>query len=1205
MDREPTSKPYLPSRMVDYRQFSLYYAYGNRPAEDLLEHVHPEDDKTPTILSLGCGDPRSFFYTLWKHFTPSLSERHFFGARFILNDISAAILARNILFLYLAVKIPPWTQREAAKQWISSMWAIWYCHELLPIHEETLKEALTTLLKLSDTMKSWEVSQHAISQVVSFTDDGTRAAVRRMWDMWLTKSFKLSKSNEMAIPLFEQTFVNVMQDWYQAIGLTTYTTKAVSDAMFSDFNSYILEHSAYAEECLNIPYSTEIKAVNPTLFERDDGSYTCTLPLGSSPFVGFHHGIIFSKLQIQRVTGGELSEPALIVEDDAFVKHPMLSNSVQQFSMWVSSSAATLMGWTSQHKPNITLAFNCSDCLLFCEELQNKLFQNLPLSFDTIFTANLIDYLPPPLLVLAIKPLLKMTSYLLTTSFHYRKLFSSTEQYLFEIFGVSSSLLPLLFGIRCVGHDGEYADGTAIIPIPIQLRYLLTGSNLMLELNCRMDKVLYWQRVNSQPVVMRSLKDSPSLSTSLHTTLFAQMWYFYRTSGDLPIVLCTETAVNSILSFISQLDADVDINNYMFWDDFCALLRSNTHLRPFLVHIQTQALLHGLHFHLTLTDTNCPICLKKPLKEHISQFSIEFDPLSMDKLVPDQGMMPVFVVFIHKARVDPRMLINHDQHQPTDHIVDSAQGLKLASGKVRLSFFFPVRFVEESYFYTVVRYVDKTVDTSNRRAVPVATVSGNICQVRFPFSDNSFYFKQAGAGRIKSSSCSLGTILSHVGDNDHMETVLSLASKPLALLSAKTARIKFENPSPSTIQVVCGKYNFVLTLPYPVDYSKIQNSRSQGTVWIKCPRKHNHFYDEKCVVITNPSCLMMFPTTELPTKDIAKICNMQYLKEEKALLDKIPNFREFKTNFPTFPASVRVKLIVSWLFNPEHNFVAYAHPTSIGNDDVDPYAYLLIHRRAVDVQRCTPVVEVYYLDYSDVPLKRIEEKLYALLTQDVETSKLSQTTPIDKNTWSDLKQVLMYFARCTLPTSKNLPHLLCKHGLEKHFTRAIVYPLYFDQDVVHANVDSQVPDLMKRMSTVFAQSPRFSHSTASSSAKAASLLNSGATKGPRLPVQNGKGCSYCGRKSDELKKCIRCGEAWYCDRQCQAGHWKDHKKICKPPVKKATKSLVTEEFSTKCSNCGKEAENLKRCGTCQVAAYCSKECQRNDWTRHKSECMKK
>ena len=219
--------------------------------------------------------------------------------------------------------------------------------------------------------------------------------------------------------------------------------------------------------------------------------------------------------------------------------------------------------------------------------------------------------------------------------------------------------------------------------------------------------------------------------------------------------------------------------------------------------------------------------------------------------------------------------------------------------------------------------------------------------------------------------------------------------------------------------------------------------------------------------------------------------------------------------------------------------------------------------------------------------------------------ELSQTAPIDEDTWSELKQVLMYFARCTLPTSKNLPHLLCKHGLEKHFTRAIVYPLYFDQDVVHANVDSQVPDLMKRMSTVFAQSPRFSHSTASSSAKAASLLNSGATKGSRLPVQNGKGCSYCGRKSDELKKCIRCGEAWYCDRQCQAGHWKDHKKICKPPVKKATKSLVTEELSTKCSNCGKEAENLKRCGTCQVAAYCSKECQRNDWTRHKSECMKK
>ena len=1201
MDRQAVPKPYLPLRMIDYGQFSYYYAYGNRPAEDLLEYVHPEDEKAPTILSLGCGDPRSFFYTLWKHFTPSLSERHFFGARFILNDISAAVLARNILFLYLAVKIPPWTQREAAKQWISSMWAIWYCHELLPIHEETLKEALATLLKLSDTMKSWEGSQHAISQIVSFTDDGTRAAVRRMWDMWNEKSFKLPHETFLlhVSPVCELNQVSTMQNWFQAIGLSTYATEDVKDAIDSEFGSSEC-HNMYAEKCLNIPHSTGCKVVNPTLFERENGLYT--LHPGSSPFVCFHHGFIFSKSQIQEVTGSGFPEVTLIVEDDAFIKHPLLSNSVQQFSMWVSSSAAMLIGQISQQKRDITLTLNCSDCLVFCEELQRKGYQNVPtLSFDTIFTSNLIDYLPPPLLVLVVKPLLKIKSFLLTTSFHYRRIFASAEKYLSEIFGFSPNLLPLLFGIRCVGHDGEYGDSTSIIPIPIQIRNLLTTPDILSGLVCRTDKFLFWQVVNSQPTIVKSLNGC-ALSTLLHKIFFEQLRHFYKDNNYAPTVMCSETAINTILSFASQLDSDVDISNYMFWNDICALIKSNTHLCPFLVHIQTQALLHGLHFHIILTSADCPICLKKPLEEHISQFSIEFDPLSMEELCSDQGVTPAFVILIHKALVDPKLLIDHDKLRSGEHIVDSAQGFMLACGKVRLNFFFPTRFAEESYFYTVIRYVMINVDETNLYATAVATLSGELCQRKIPFLSNSFYFKQAGAGRAKSISSSLGTILSHVGDGDHMETVLSLSSKPLALLSAKTASLKFEYLSPSTIRVVCDKYNLTLTLPYPVDYSRIkaQVSRSYGLFWINFPRKNNHFYDEKHA-ITNPSCSMMLPTAELPANDIARILDMQFLKKEEMLLKEIPNFSEFKTKFPTFPASVRVKVLVSWLFQPVHNFVIYAPPTCIDKDEVDPFAYLLIHRRAVDVQRCTPVVEIFYLDYSDVPLKRLEGKLYTLLTQDVETS---DTTRIDEKTWSELKQVLIYFAHCTLPTSRNLPHLLCKRGLEEHFTRAIVYSLYFDQDVVYESVDSLVShlDLLKRMSTDFARPPLTPHSVASSTTEALSLLNGGAMEAARVPIQNDEGCSYCGEKFDKLKKCTRCGETWYCNKQCQAGHWKEHKKICKPPAKKATKS---EELSSKCSNCGKKTESLKRCGTCQVAAYCSKECQRNDWTRHKSECTKK
>ena len=45
-------------------------------------------------------------------------------------------------------------------------------------------------------------------------------------------------------------------------------------------------------------------------------------------------------------------------------------------------------------------------------------------------------------------------------------------------------------------------------------------------------------------------------------------------------------------------------------------------------------------------------------------------------------------------------------------------------------------------------------------------------------------------------------------------------------------------------------------------------------------------------------------------------------------------------------------------------------------------------------------------------------------------------------------------------------------------------------------------------------------------------------------------CSACGEKSDTLKKCTACLCVWYCGKDCQNRHWKEHKKECKP-IKKA------------------------------------------------------
>ena len=50
-----------------------------------------------------------------------------------------------------------------------------------------------------------------------------------------------------------------------------------------------------------------------------------------------------------------------------------------------------------------------------------------------------------------------------------------------------------------------------------------------------------------------------------------------------------------------------------------------------------------------------------------------------------------------------------------------------------------------------------------------------------------------------------------------------------------------------------------------------------------------------------------------------------------------------------------------------------------------------------------------------------------------------------------------------------------------------------------------------------------------------------------------KMCSACEKKSNTLMKCRACKCVWYCDKDCQNKHWREHKKECKPIKKELDK----------------------------------------------------
>ena len=149
-----TIAPTFPLAQFCYFGFyRVYHPFGNIPAEDLLKNC--ADILQPSILVLGSGDLRSCFYTLRKNFDSSISTapKKFDGVLFTLNDCSAAILARNIVFLHLCLQLPD--DHAEKKNWLCAMWAIWYCHELYPRHLNILDASLKTLLIFSESTERW------------------------------------------------------------------------------------------------------------------------------------------------------------------------------------------------------------------------------------------------------------------------------------------------------------------------------------------------------------------------------------------------------------------------------------------------------------------------------------------------------------------------------------------------------------------------------------------------------------------------------------------------------------------------------------------------------------------------------------------------------------------------------------------------------------------------------------------------------------------------------------------------------------------------------------------------------------------------------------------------------------------------------------------------------------------------------------------
>lgn len=118
-------------------------------------------------------------------------------------------------------------------------------------------------------------------------------------------------------------------------------------------------------------------------------------------------------------------------------------------------------------------------------------------------------------------------------------------------------------------------------------------------------------------------------------------------------------------------------------------------------------------------------------------------------------------------------------------------------------------------------------------------------------------------------------------------------------------------------------------------------------------------------------------------------------------------------------------------------------------------------------------------------------------------------------------------------------------------------------------------------------------------------------------------CFTCGKRSGTIMSTCTCGLITYCTRECQSQDWKRHKGLCPESKKNKAKAVSVNatkvsleagassetaaslELSPKhCSNANCIKSGTFQCTICKCTKYCSRECQKADWKKHKKMCIK-
>ena len=808
------------------------------------------------------------------------------------------------------------------------------------------------------------------------------------------------------------------------------------------------------------------------------------LPLDFTPYRSFFFTYQFSPSNLNKCVN--YSDYPLMVEDNKFTHRPLLANSVQQFSIWVRSCAEIL---SQSHNNNIVFTFQSSDALEFCQEIHNNQPNGLPHQFDAIYSSNLLDYFAPPSLVLLSLQNLKPDGVLFTSIMFGTCISNTIAEYVQKGFGLECKQLPLMCGVRCISYKNEYSDTFPVKPVPHSL-----GMNVVLGVGV---KYLMWQHITATPLTQPAEEHLSLLWKMLSSSMVQLLTYDKTVCNNYS---CTGTVIILLQSFASRFDNTVhDCSTYQFWNPLCSLLLQQQHLQAFLTSLQTQALLHNVHLHLTLSESDCPFCNKQQLSNAVVQQSIAVPIKPTDSFAKGDGGN--FTVIIY-ANVFSKRIYQWNCFDPNCisgvHVLDTIAA-SIKDQSLFVNFYIPVTFSHNGYNMALM-FNNTLVFNSEINS------SGIVCK--------SYHFNKLLQQLVCQPSFSiLGTIVQHSGDDSQFETVITLNDSSSFALCSSQSQLTTQQCNGRTIQFAIGDYYNNISYPYTIEYGErlsVKVSRKSKKIMVKAIRVR-HSLHEKPVFIVNPDNVLVLPVMPLSDTDANAFRDLSLWRDPSR---------------PLPDASRSLKRTFAALFEAgtKRYFTLYC-----AGGLLPQVKYLIaILNRVFDIHNKTPAIDVLFFDCSeqDHPIIRQWRTEWIKFDNDDE--------------YQLARKMFDYFSKCTATTrpapQENATYkYLVEQKVDHLFThRAVIYPLY-------PNGDERTADQL------------FSHYVHG-------FLYSEhgfELPGPKLPhwhlkfkaIFHEDQCSNCQSHEEHLQMCSRCHLVQYCNHKCQKEHWETHKPHCKPYYK--------------------------------------------------------